>query len=77
MLQKGMKEAVLDIGMQKSIKGCRLFAALKGVVDAGVEVPHSDDILPSEDRLTGKHIDAHLKNGITKNFEEVKNKILK
>ena len=77
MIGKGMKEAVLDIGMQKSTKGCRLFAALKGVVDAGVEVPHSEEILPSEDRITGKHIDMHLKNNITKNFEEVKSKILK
>jgi large subunit ribosomal protein L18 len=25
-------------------------------VDAGVEVPHGDDIFPDEDRLSGKHI---------------------
>ena len=31
---------------------------MKGVVDAGIDVPHSPDILPDEDRLSGKHIIA-------------------
>ena len=77
MIGKGLKEAVLDIGMQKSVNGCRLFAALKGVVDAGVDVPHSEEVLPKPDRISGKHIDSHLKNNITKSFEEIKSKILK
>jgi large subunit ribosomal protein L18 len=54
--EKGIKEAILDIGYQKSIPGSRLFAVLKGVIDNGLSVPHSDDILPKEDRILGKHI---------------------
>lgn len=77
ILEKRVKYAVLDIGMQKNVRGCRLFAALKGVLDAGVEVPHSDDILPSEDRTRGKCIADHLKIDIIKSFDDVKNKILK
>jgi large subunit ribosomal protein L18 len=53
---KGVDKAFLDIGLHIPSKGTRIFAALKGVVDAGIEVPHSEDILPDEDRISGKHI---------------------
>jgi large subunit ribosomal protein L18 len=46
----------LDIGLHIPSKGTRVFAALKGVIDAGVEVSHSEDVLPDEDRISGKHI---------------------
>jgi len=52
----GFKEAILDLGLQSPLKGSKLYAALKGVVDAGLNVPHSDDIFPSEERITGQHI---------------------
>lgn len=51
-----IKDAVLDIGLNESIKGSSIYAVLKGALDAGLEVPHSKDILPSEDRISGKHI---------------------
>jgi large subunit ribosomal protein L18 len=53
---RGIKEAILDVGLNPPIKGSRIYAALKGVVDAGLEVPHSPDILPSDDRISGEHI---------------------
>jgi len=52
----GVEKAFLDIGLHIPSKGTRVFAALKGFVDAGVEVPHSEDILPDEGRVSGKHI---------------------
>lgn len=70
--EKKIEEAILDLGLQTKTKGSRLFAALKGVMDSGVNVPHSADILPSEERIRGKHISADLE----KKFEEVKNKIV-
>ena len=51
-----IKAAVLDIGLKTPTKGSRLFACLKGVIDAGLKVPFSEDILPSDDRISGKHI---------------------
>jgi large subunit ribosomal protein L18 len=69
--EKKVTEAVLDIGLQTSTKGSRIYAALKGVVDAGVSVPHSEEILPSEDRIRGKHISEE----VAKQFDEVKKKI--
>jgi large subunit ribosomal protein L18 len=55
-MANGVKKAFLDIGLHIPSKGTRVFAALKGVIDAGVEVPHSEDILPDETRINGKHI---------------------
>jgi large subunit ribosomal protein L18 len=69
--EKNVKEAILDLGVQTSTKGSRIYAALKGVIDAGIDIPHSKDILPSEDRINGKHISEE----ISKQFDDVKKKI--
>jgi large subunit ribosomal protein L18 len=52
----GVKKAVLDIGLNSPSRGARVFAALKGVLDAGVTVPHSENMIPDETRISGKHI---------------------
>lgn len=52
----GVKKAVLDLGLQFPSRGARVFAALKGVLDAGVTVPHSESVLPDETRISGKHV---------------------
>lgn len=53
---KGVEKAILDIGLHTPSKGATVFAAMKGFVDAGVEVPHDESILPDESRIRGKHI---------------------
>ena len=55
-MAKGNKEAVMDMGLQPSIKGSSLYAALKGAVDAGLQIPTGEKILPDEKRITGAHI---------------------
>ncbi|KPV62626.1 MAG: 50S ribosomal protein L18P [Candidatus Bathyarchaeota archaeon BA2] len=52
----GVKKAVLDLGLQSPSRGARVFAALKGVLDAGVMVPHSESMLPDENRISGQHV---------------------
>jgi large subunit ribosomal protein L18 len=52
----GVADAILDIGHNPPIYGSRIFAALKGIIDSGVDVPHSDKIFPTENRLNGTHI---------------------
>ncbi|MEC9001446.1 MAG: 50S ribosomal protein L18 [Candidatus Thermoplasmatota archaeon] len=59
-LSAGHDSAILDIGLAASSPGNRIFAALKGMVDAGLEVPHGDNVLPSDDRINGAHIDESL-----------------
>jgi len=34
--------ALLDVGLKRTTTGSRVFAALKGAVDAGVNIPHSE-----------------------------------
>jgi large subunit ribosomal protein L18 len=53
---EGVKKVFLDVGLHIPTKGSRIFAALKGVLDAGVEVPHSEDVLPDRSRIEGEHI---------------------
>jgi len=67
-----IKEAVLDIGLQRSIKGSVIYAALKGVIDSGINIPCKEDVFPSEERIKGLHT---KKQDIDKTFSEVKKKI--
>ncbi len=53
---QGVKEAVLDVGLNPPVKGSRIYAALKGALDAGLDVPHNSEVLPEEARITGEHI---------------------
>ncbi len=55
-LVKGFKTAVLDLNGYSITKGNRLFSALKGAIDAGMEIPHGEDIFPDEGRIKGGHI---------------------
>jgi len=34
--------ALLDVGLKRTTTGCRVFAALKGAVDGGLNVPHNE-----------------------------------
>ena len=68
---KGVKAAVLDIGVQEPTKGGRVFAALQGLLDAGVEVPHSKEMLPAKERIRGEHIG----DAVVKSFDAVKAKL--
>ena len=55
----GVKEAVLDIGLHDNVKGARIYAALKGALDAGLEVPHGEEVIPGDDRIRGEHVAAY------------------
>ncbi len=63
---KNIKEAVLDLGLNRSVRGSVLYAALKGATENGLSVPHSGEILPKEKILESKE-----------GFKDVKEKILK
>lgn len=69
--QQGIADAVLDIGRHAPVRGSKVFAALKGVLDAGVDVPHGDEerIFPAEERVTGSFLDQK------KDFDAVRAKI--
>lgn len=70
-ISKGCTEAVLDIGLAGSTIGGRVFSALKGMIDAGMEIPHSEVVLPEDDRINGEHISDKIGSAV----EATKNKI--
>jgi len=66
-----IKDAIFDMWSYTPTKGCRIYAVLKGAVDGGLNIPHSEKAFPSEERLNGEHISkdisTDLKNLIGKN----------
>lgn len=70
-LKHNLEEGILDIGLYTPTKGARIFAALKGVADAGITIPYGEEIVPSEDRIQGKHVSEE----IAEKVDEIKSKI--
>jgi len=52
----GTEEAILDAGLRHPTQGGRLAAALKGLLDSGLEIPHGEGGFPTADRLNGAHL---------------------
>ena len=59
-VSKGVSNAILYSGTRKYTQ--RMAAALKGVIDAGLEVPADSETFSSEDRINGDHL--KIKNDV-------------
>lgn len=70
-------KAVLDCGLYRTTVGARLFGALKGACDGGVDIPHSVKRFPGysgegkngaydakihKERILGKHVSSYMKH---------------
>jgi len=66
--KEGKTKAVLDIGLLRNTPKSRMYAFLKGVIDAGVDIPCSAEF-PDESRIFGRHLKKNI------NFEKIKEKI--
>ncbi|WP_128225626.1 50S ribosomal protein L18 [Halobacteriaceae bacterium SHR40] len=55
-IDAGIEEAVLDIGLNSPTPGNKVFAVQEGAIDAGLEIPHNDDVLADWPRTRGEHI---------------------
>ncbi|RLG37940.1 MAG: 50S ribosomal protein L18 [Candidatus Alkanophagales archaeon] len=76
-LNAGYAEGVLDIGLHTPSRGSKVFAALKGAIDAGMEIPCSEEIFPDDARIRGEHIAAYKDDtAIVESFERARQKIL-
>ena len=51
--------ALLDVGTKATTTGCRIFGALKGAADGGLDIPHSEKRFPGFDRES-KEYDADM-----------------
>jgi len=59
---KGAKGAIMYTGTRRFTQ--RMSAALKGVIDAGLEVPADPETFPIESRINGEHLT--VKNDVSK-----------
>jgi large subunit ribosomal protein L18 len=78
-LNAGNEAAILDIGLNRATPGARVFAALKGAVAAGLDVPHGEKILPDDARVRGSHIEAYAPDrasGLVANVEQTMDAIM-
>jgi len=84
-LSKGISKVIIDLGLQPKKSAARIYSAVKGAIDAGLDIPCSEEVFPSEDRICGKHIAAYAKDGkfktspagIEVSFKELKQKLMK
>ena len=59
---KGAKGAIMYTGTRRFTQ--RMAAALKGIIDAGLEVPADSERFPAEERINGEHLT--VKNDVSK-----------
>merc|ERR1712061_432353 len=55
----GAFRACLDVGLARTSTGAKVFAALKGAVDGGLDIPHSEKRFPGYDS-EGKSLNADV-----------------
>jgi len=79
-LAAGYEEAILDIGLHRATPGARVFAALKGAVKGGLDIPFGEKVLPDDDRVRGVHIaeyDSERSANLPEMVDEVADTIMK
>ena len=70
-LGQGAKDAIMYTGTRRYTQ--RMAAALKGIVDAGVNVPADEKTFPSNERINGEHLT--VKNEISKVKSSIDNEV--
>jgi len=48
-------KCLLDVGLQRTTTGCRIFGCLKGACDGGLDIPHNDRRFPGTTYLGGDY----------------------
>lgn len=75
--------AYLDVGVRPTTRGARLFGALKGAVDGGLDIPHNEKRFPGydpeekeyspdfhRDRIFGQHVANYMSEMQEKNADK-------
>lgn len=77
-VKNNIGEVVLDMGLYRATRGNRIYAVVKGAIDAGLKVPFDGEVFPAEDRISGKHIAAHNEKfkDLPAKFDEIKKMLM-
>jgi len=54
--EKAPFKALLDVGLTRTTTGARIFGALKGACDGGIDIPHKDRRFPGSKREEGEWV---------------------
>jgi large subunit ribosomal protein L5e len=49
-------KALLDVGLARTTTGCKIFGALKGAADGGLDIPHNDRRFPGSKKENGEWV---------------------
>ncbi len=69
IIKQKLETPILDTGMTRVLHKNKVYAFLKGMVDAGIKIDCKEEFFPEEERINGEH----LKNKVQ--FKEIKSKI--
>lgn len=67
--KQNLEVPILDAGMNRVLHKNKIYAFIKGLIEAGIKINCKKDFFPEDSRIKGQH----LKNKIP--FEEIKSKI--
>ena len=73
--EKGINKVIVDTGLYRSTKGSKIYAVIKGAFDYGLDIKFKENIIPSIERIEGKH--TKQANNIVKKLNEIKELIKK
>jgi large subunit ribosomal protein L18 len=62
----GKARFVVDLGMARTIPGCRIYSVVKGLIDGGANINANEKIFPSDERLKGEHLKPEIKDIVNK-----------
>lgn len=66
-----LETPIIDFGLQRVLKGTKLHAFIKGLIDAGINIQDKEENFPNKERIRGEHTNKKLP------IEEIKLKISK
>lgn len=88
--QPGTFRCFLDVGLARTTTGARVFGAMKGASDGGIDIPHSTKRFPGYDaeakefnaevhreHIFGKHVADYMKNLLEEDEEAYKKQFSK
>jgi large subunit ribosomal protein L18 len=67
---KNLETPIVDFGMLRTLHKTKVYAFLKGIIDAGIEISCDEKCFPEDERINSEH----MKNKI--DVEKIKNKIV-
>lgn len=71
VLSSKNKNPIIDFGMYKTIHKSKVYAFIKGLIDAGLKIECGKECFPDEKRISGEHMKIKIP------FKEIKSQIEK